>query len=106
LLDYANTPGGAGEAISNWPAESRILCDPQRANLVLAIHPHCPCSRATIDALADVMARCPNLATARVLFCKPAEFPEGWERTDLWQSAALIPDVTPICDEDGMEAKR
>jgi hypothetical protein len=106
LLEYGSTPGEAGRPVSDWPAVSRIDRDPARANLVLTIHPHCPCSRATIDALADVMTRCLGLATAHVLFCRPAGFPEGWERTDLWHSAARIPGVRVLCDEDGLEAKR
>jgi hypothetical protein len=106
LLEYANTPGDAGRPVSDWPAESQIVRDPRRANLVLAVHPHCPCSRATIDALAHVMTCCPDLATAHVLFYRPADFPEGWQRTDLWQSAARIPGVTTVCDQEGLEALR
>ena len=106
LLEYANTPGEAGRAVSDWPVESQIVRDPGRANLILAVHPHCPCSRATIDALAHVMTRCQGLATAHVLFYRPADFPEGWERTDLWHNAAKIPGVTTISDEDGLEAIR
>ncbi|OAI41638.1 hypothetical protein AYO40_02795 [Planctomycetaceae bacterium SCGC AG-212-D15] len=104
LLEYGSTPGEAGRPVSDWPAKSQVARDPSRANLVLAIHPHCPCSRATIDALAEVMARCQGLATAHVLFYRPADFPEGWERTDLWYSAAAIPGVATILDIDGLEA--
>jgi len=106
LLEYGRTPGEAGRLVSNWPVESQIARDPGRANLVLAIHPHCPCSRATIDALAHVMTRCQGQAVAHVLFYRPADFPEGWEMTDLWYGAATIPGVTAVSDEDGLEAIR
>ncbi len=106
LLEYGSTPGDAGRPVSAWPAESRLIRDPGRANLVVAIHPHCPCSGATIDALADLMTRCQGLATAQVLFYRPADFPEGWERTDLWCRAARIPGVRAVCDEGGIEANR
>jgi hypothetical protein len=106
LLEYGNTAGDAGRPVSTWPVESSLIRDPGRTNLVVAIHPHCPCSRVTIDALADVMTHCQGMATAQVLFCRPPEFPEGWEKTDLWHRAALIPGVRAICDQGGIEAKR
>jgi hypothetical protein len=53
-----------------------------------------------------VLTRSPGLATAHVLFYRPADFPEGWEKTDLWRSAALLPGVAVWCDEDGVEANR
>jgi hypothetical protein len=105
LIAYGSTPGDAGTAFSDWPTDSRIVRDVNRSNLVVAVHPHCPCSRATIDALAQAMARCQGLVTAHVLFCRPIEFPEGWEKTELWQSAAAIAGVTPISDGDGVEAQ-
>jgi hypothetical protein len=44
--------------------------------------------------------------TASVLFLKPKGSSEDWERTDLWQSAASIPGVNVLVDEDGAEARR
>jgi hypothetical protein len=106
LLEYGATPGEAGRRVTAWPADSRIVHDPSRANLVLAVHPHCPCSRATIDALAEVMNRCQGRAMAHVLFFRSADLAEGWERTALWHAATTIPGVTTIVDENGLEASR
>jgi hypothetical protein len=106
LLEYAAAPGEVGRPITAWPVDSRLARDPSRANLVLAVHPHCPCSRATIDALAEVMNHCQGLATAHVLFFRSAHLPEGWERTALWNDAVAIPGVTAIADEDSLEAVR
>ena len=80
--------------------------DPSRANLVMAVHPHCPCTRASIEMLARIMTRCRGLVTAHVAFCKPAGFPRDWEQTDLWRSAAAIPDIEVFCDEEGLEGRR
>ncbi len=106
LVDHANTPGAVGSPGSNWPAESRIVRDRIRANLILAVHPHCPCSRATMDALARYMSRHQFRTVATILFFKPVDAPEAWEITDLWYAAARIPGVTSICDENGDEAKK
>jgi hypothetical protein len=52
------------------------------------------------------MTRCQGSVTAYVLFFKPKDFPDDWEKTDLWYSAAAIPGVSVLQDEDGLEAHR
>jgi hypothetical protein len=106
LLGYENTPGVAAKPLASWPADSQIQRQPGRATLVMLVHPHCPCSRASIGELAVLMAQSQERLTAYVLFLKPAGFSDDWEKTDLWQSAAGIPGVQPIVDHDGVEARR
>jgi hypothetical protein len=106
LLGYENTPGVAAKPLASWPADSQIQRTPGRATLVMLVHPHCPCSRASIGELALLMAQTQGRLEAYVLFLKPAEFSNDWEKTDLWQSAAGIPGVKPIVDYDGVEARR
>ena len=104
VWSYQNTPGGPGEPPADWPTASRIQPSPQLPTLVLMIHPHCPCSRATIGELALLMAHAQGLVNANVLFVKPRGFSEDWEKTDLWNSAKSIPGVRVTTDEDGVEA--
>jgi hypothetical protein len=106
LLGYENTPGVAAKPLASWPADSQIQRAPGRATLVMLVHPHCPCSRASMGELALLMAQSQGRLTAYVLFLKPAGFSDDWEKTDLWQSAAGINGVKPIVDYDGVEAHR
>lgn len=106
LSAYESTPGRAASPSAAWPRDTRIPRDSDRATLVLLAHPQCPCTRATIGELALLMARCQGRVTAYVLFFKPAGFPEGWEKTDLWRSAGVIPGVHVHSDPDGAEAAR
>lgn len=89
-----------------WPANSHIQPAGGTTTLVMLVHPHCPCTRASIGELALLMARCQGRLSAYVLFTTPREFPEGWERTDLWDSAERIPGVVALSDEGGAEAGR
>ena len=41
-----------------------------------------------------------------MLFLKPKDFSEDWTKTDIWQSAAAIPDVKIKIDDEGREAER
>jgi len=106
LWNYAASPGRAGTPPVHWPARARFQPDPTRFALVVAVHPHCPCSRATIAELAVIMTQGHDRVRAHVLMVRPAGFSRGWEKTDLWDSASGIPGVTVLCDEGGVEAKR
>lgn len=102
---YENSPGRSGAPPMHWPDDSAIRRNPELPTLVLFIHPHCPCSRATIGELAILMARSQGRVHATAVFVTPAGF-KGWERTDLWTSARDIPGVTISVDENGVEAQR
>lgn len=106
VWSYENTPGVAAKPSVLWPAESQIERAPDRATLIMAVHPRCPCTRASIGELALLMAQSHGRVAAYVLFLKPAGFSENWEKTDLWQSAKGIPGVKPIIDYEGVEASR
>jgi hypothetical protein len=113
LLSYELMPGAPGTPPRSWPADPpsareavHTRLDPRRAHLVMIAHPHCPCTRASIAELARIMARSRESAVATVLFYRPRQSPPGWERTDLWRSAAAIPGVTVLADPEGHEAQR
>jgi hypothetical protein len=52
------------------------------------------------------MAQAQGRVTAYALFLKPTGSYDGWEKTDLWQSAASIPGVNIFVDDGGTEARR
>lgn len=106
LLDYENKPGAAGAAPLDWPKTSPLLRDGHSPTLLMLIHPRCPCTRASLEELAHLMARVQGKVIAYAIFLRPEGVPDGWERTDLWRSAAAIPGVTVFCDQAGMEARR
>lgn len=103
LERHRTEPGDSGNPSSRWPARSSIPLDPKRANLVLAAHPHCPCTRATIAELARLLARCQGEVSAHVLFLEPNG---SHERADLWDEAEAIPGVRVHADPSGAEAAR
>ena len=106
LWRYENAPGPAVMPPSNWPSESRIQRASDRATLIMLSHPHCPCTRASIEELNRLMAQTQGRVTAYVLFLKPAGSSTDWEQTDLWRSAARIPGVNVFADDNGIEARR
>lgn len=106
LIRYENKAGAVGRPPSEWPANSAIRPAPGRPTLVMMVHPQCPCSRASISELARLMVSIQGRVSANVVFVRPKGFAEGWERTSLWTSAAMIPGVGVSADNEGVEARR
>ena len=106
LRHYESAPGRVGSVPSNWPAESKIERAPTGETLVMLAHPHCPCTRASVGELAQIMAHVQGKVRAFVLFLKPEGSGTDWEDTDLRRSAAEIPGVAVLSDLNGAEARR
>lgn len=105
LLNYESAPGTVAEVPRTWPT-SAVQLAADRPTLVMLAHPHCPCTRASVGELAELMAVSDGKLVAYVLFSKPADAGDDWDDTGLRRSAAAIPGVTVLSDADGAEARR
>ncbi len=106
LLAYESTSGTIGAVPRQWPSTSQIKRLTDRPTLVMLAHPRCPCTRASVAELAQLMARLQGKVDTYVLFLKPRQIGTEWEDTELRRSAAAIPSVTVLSDVDGIEARR
>ncbi|MEA2488837.1 MAG: hypothetical protein QOH21_629 [Acidobacteriota bacterium] len=109
MWQFQRKAGEGASAPSSWPASSRLSLAKDAPTVVMFAHPRCPCTRASVSQLRELLSGNGSLHKAGsvyVLVLKPHEFPEGWEKTDVWRNAASIPGVTVISDIDGVEATR
>ncbi len=106
LWNYETTPGPSSQVASDWPSGSIVRRQPDQPTLLMVAHPFCPCTRASIAELAQIMAHAPDGVTASVLFVKPSGAGPDWDDTDLRRSAAAIPGVSVLTDDNGVEAAR
>ena len=102
---YDNTPGALANAPQRWPAASHLALGGGRHTLVVFAHPQCPCTRASLGELAELLARSPKKPTTYVVFLKPTGFADGWEKTGLWHAAEKLPGTTVVRDDAGAEAR-
>lgn len=88
------------------PSTSTIQLASDRPTLVVTVHPHCPCTKATFTELERFLTRHRNQVATLLLFVQPegedATFIEGalWDRAEKW------PGVKRTIDVDGAESKR
>ncbi len=102
---FETTPGRQAAALASWPAKSRILPAHDRWTLVMLMHPHCGCTRASIEELERIIEMSGASMQTYVLVYRPAEFQSGWEKTDVLDAAAKLPRTRIVIDADGQEAR-
>jgi hypothetical protein len=105
LMAYANAPGRPCSPPEQWPAPAGVTYATERPRLLMFVHPHCPCSRASISELALLMARAGRAVDAHVLFLQPPATDRAWMLTDTWRAASAIPGVTVEADPGGQQAR-
>ncbi len=67
---HETDPGPPGRPLGSWPEVSEPFLA-ARPHLVMLIHPRCPCSRASLTILAEVMRAAQPDVDLRVLVYRP-----------------------------------
>jgi hypothetical protein len=105
LMNYQTAQGVSASAPNHWPANTSLDFDSGRDNLVMFVHPKCPCTRATMEELNRILARANPKPSVRVLFYKPSQASNDWTDGALWQTASSMPGVQVMTDTNGKFAK-
>jgi hypothetical protein len=105
MLHYEFAAGADAGAPKLWPAASAIPRKTGQPTLVVLAHPRCPCTKATIQELAEIVARNGSEAQMIVAFFTPPDAHGEWTDTASWHSAAAIPGVEIFKDQSGREAQ-
>jgi hypothetical protein len=102
---YEGTPGRPAAAGDMWPEKSALHRSGGKPTLVLALHPECPCSKATVAELARMLSKVGEV-NCYALFESVADNATGGDggggadvkQSGLWKAAAAIPGVQAIDD--------
>jgi hypothetical protein len=105
VRQFETTPGRGAANRSSWPASSRIVRAPDRWTLVMLIHPHCSCTRASLQELERIIEMSGTSLQTYVLVYRPADFQAGWEKTETFEAAKRLQRAHVIVDADGREAR-
>ena len=100
---FETTPGQAALAPQRWPAASHIRPRAGEWSLVMLVHPHCSCSRASVQELQAIIEKSPAVRPY-VLVYRPTSFKPGWEQTEVVTAASRLRRTSVVIDENGREA--
>lgn len=76
-----------------------------RAMLILAAHPKCPCTVATVNELARTLPKVRAPLRVQIALYIPPDEPASWAKAGVWRAAAQIPEVELALDRDGALAR-
>ena len=102
---FETTPGLPASAPRSWPAATTVPRTPGTWSLVMLVHPHCSCSRASVKELAEVVEKSRRDVQTTVLVYRPREMAAGWERTNVYDGATRIRQARVLLDHDGAQAQ-
>lgn len=113
LANYGATPGAVGEVPNVWPTDAAegLTLAQGSLTIVLAVHPRCPCTRATINELERTLARAGEQPTIYALIFEPAlevdtDPDESFARTQIRTRLSDLPGVVMVRDPGSEIASR
>lgn len=105
MARYESTPSATGAAARVWPDNPQIQIDDNGPVLLMFVHPKCPCTRASVGELSQLMTRCQGRVRAYVMLVQPPGVDDEWSNTDLRTAVERIPGVQIVVDRDAALAK-
>ena len=106
LLSYETTPGKAAAAPEYWPSNVPATGDARIPILVVALHPMCSCSRATLTELEEAASEFHHPYNALFLIDQPRGAQYVWQQVSYYRDAQRSLNASVVLDEDGQLAAR
>jgi hypothetical protein len=107
LTRHQMTPGRAAAAATFWAAAEPAIHETHpleiasdRPTLLIFVHPDCPCSSASLEELARILALCPDKAAVHAIFFKQGDA-DAPARSVNWRRAQAIAGASVHLDHDG-----
>lgn len=104
LTRFELTPGAAAGALSTWPADVPLARIDGRPTVVMAVHPRCPCTQASITELFEALTHSRITPSIYILLCVPAGADQAWSDSSAWRNARRIPGARVVRDDNGVLA--
>ncbi|CAN5811338.1 hypothetical protein BH11PLA1_BH11PLA1_16730 [soil metagenome] len=101
---YDTRPGAVGRLPVSQGAPSVAPSGAGPFTLVMALHPKCPCSAASMTRLERLLEQFPRAFNTRVLIYQPEPALPGWSDTPMVARARRLPNATVEVDAGGREA--
>src|SRR5262249_38480619 len=105
LAEYSVRPGSVGTVPPRWPSPPGIELARECPTFLMFVHPQCPCSRASLEQLQQIMAVAGSRVAAGVGFFQAADAAADWGKTESWRMTMAMP-VRVVQDSDGNLARR
>lgn len=106
ILDHEFKASSKATQIRHWPPNTKLTLDSELDTLLIFIHPHCPCSRASLAELNRLLTSFHHKLNTIVLFSKPDGKDDSWVKGDLWNQAQRLPNTQVYLDDNNTESQK
>jgi len=104
VADYTVRPGAVGHIATQWSPAQSLHLDNERLTVLMAVHPKCVCTGASVDELARLVANANGRVAVTALLLVPHGTDGTWRDAPIRDAVARIPDVAVIEDHGGVIA--
>lgn len=101
IFVYESRPAAAAEVAQAWPAAAGLARNETGFSLVIAVHPKCSCTRASVAELNELMLAWGGQVQTIALVIQPFEVADPWSETSVTARLREIPHVTVVRDLGG-----
>ncbi len=115
MVFYSAAPAKSSAGVGHFPLANSISANPLSLStdgltLITFLHPQCPCSRATVSELQNVLSRKPGLEnlplSAFAVVSRPSGSTESFAQGAIVDSLREIANLTVVIDKDDIESQR
>lgn len=106
VWSYARTSNARMAPPEHWPASLPFSRSDSTGTLVLALHPRCPCTRATIAELQRVLADAEEKPDVIALVYRPSSASRAWDDAASIDLHASLSNLRSIDDVGGQIARQ
>ena len=100
LLQYDHKESAYANISQDFPKEWLPLPPENKKAVVLNLHPHCPCSKASLREYQRIISRYSQQVVPTVVFYKPEGKLDSWVHGDLYHNISNY-NIHKVIDEDG-----
>jgi hypothetical protein len=106
LSIYSARPAAMQPAPGLFPADSALVVQKDRPQLLTFAHPECPCTRATFYNLENMAKNYRDALDFHFVFYLPETVATDWQDAWLVRKAEAHPNIHVHFDRDGSETQR
>lgn len=95
--------------VEEWPSDSALVRHEGQHQLVLFMHPKCPCTWASAQELHRLLNKTSHKSqwpALTVVACVPTDAADDWHRNPMIDAALDLPQTQLFIDQNGYEAER
>jgi hypothetical protein len=104
MFVYESRPAARSAVAQVWPERLGLARNAGGFSLVMAVHPKCSCTRASVAELNKLMLGWGGRVHAVALVTKPFELPDLWSESDVTARLREIPNVEVVRDLGGAKS--